>query len=117
MESTRKVAQSQDVAIDPNFFLPPNVVDLRYVSSQDYYDVPTDESQDEETTEDGLVSEPEGDLIPVDLGGTSVLNPPTNITIVSQTVRVLGGGGYVVDVVIEVEDVDNALSYETRISK
>ena len=117
MDSTRNVAQSQDVALDPNFFLPPNVVDLRYISSDDFNDVPSDESQEEDIVDDGLTAEPEGDLSPVDLGGTSVLSPPANITVVSQTVRVLSGGGYVVDVVIDVEDVDNALYYETRLSK
>ena len=114
-DSTRNVAQSQDVVLDPNFFLPPNVVDLRYVNDKDTDGVYTDEDYEGEDVLDGEPLPAEEPVI--DLGSTSPIMPPTNITIVSQTVRVLGGGGYVVDVEIEVEDSDGADYYETRISK
>lgn len=45
------------------------------------------------------------------------LYPPDIIGVVSQVVRQTSAGNQVVDVVIEVEDMPNALNYELRVTK
>ena len=113
-DSTRNIASSQPSVIDPNFFLPPGVVDLRYVNDQDTDGLYSDDDPEEVTDPD--TGEPtDGDINVGDV--TTALAPPANITIVSQSVRPLSGGSYVVDVVIEVEDVPGVTNYETRLSK
>ena len=48
---------------------------------------------------------------------TNYLQAPNTMSIVSQTVKVAPDGRFVVDVVIEVEDVPGAANYEVRLSK
>lgn len=109
---------SKPIEIDPNFFLPPNVVDVRYsdINEEDTslqhdddgeivgvdYDTPTvyDEGQD---------------LLPA--GSSSLLAPPDNITVVSQQVRVAADGKFVVDLIIEVADEPNIIKYDVSLSK
>ena len=113
-DSTRNVASTQPAVLDPNFFLPPNVVDLRYLNDNDTDGLyPDDDLVDDTESDSGLPAD--GDSTVSD--PTASLLPPANITIVSQTVRPVSGGNYVVDVVIDVEDVPGITSYETRLSK
>lgn len=113
-DSTRNIASVQPKVLDPNFFLPPGVVDLRYVNDQDtdglYPDDDPTEAVDPDTGENT-----DGDINVGDVN--TALAPPANITIISQTVRPVSGGSYVVDVVIDVEDVPGVTNYETRLSK
>ena len=113
-------AEKQPVVVDPNFFLPPNVVDMRYI------DV------DEEDTslmrdDDGMIVAVEYDT-PTDYGSefgdtgttsgaTSMVAPPNAITVMSEEVRAVEGGGYVVDLIIEVEDPPGALYYDISLTK
>ena len=48
---------------------------------------------------------------------TTTLYPPNSVAVVSQTVRVVSGGTQVVDVVLEVEDVQGAASFEVKVAK
>src|SRR5690242_20504265 len=101
-DSSRTVASVQPKVLDPNFFLPPNVVDLRYVNDQDTDGLYPDDDLSEDTDPDT------GETTDSDLSvgnENPALTPPANITIISQTVRPVSGGSYVVDVVIDVEDV------------
>ena len=113
-DSTRNVVLKQPVVLDPNFFSPPGVVDVRYINDNETDGLYTDDSED--TVVDGSDSESPDDLIvnnPVSIG----LQPPSNVTVVSQTVKVATDGRFVVDVVIDVEDMPGVNNYETRLSK
>lgn len=67
-------------------------------------------SDDVELTEDLPAVIGEGDF-----GDT--LSVPETVVVVSQTPRKTGSGSVVVDLVIDVEDIQGALTYEFRISK
>jgi hypothetical protein len=114
-DSTRNVVNKQPVVLDPNFFAPPGVVDVRYVNDSE-----TDGLYSEgETINDVLV---DGELaVPDDITQVSEsaagLQPPASVTIVSQTVRVAADGRFAVDVTIEVDDVPGITNYETRLTK
>lgn len=101
--------------IDPRFFLPPNVVDLGYKDSvPDTDDFQNEQSIDQVVTADDYVVEE------VDNTGGADENrllPPDYVELVSQTARVTSGGGVVVDVVIDVEDVANASQFDVRLTK
>lgn len=45
-----------------------------------------------------------------------ILDPPSSMEIVSQTVRTAPDGRQVVDIIIDVEDIDGALNYEVRVT-
>ena len=85
--------------IDPNFFLPPGVVEFRYAFN-----------------DNTRMSEADPNAV-VGAGEKIVLRPPNYITIVSQTVKQLAGGQTNVDVVIDTENVPGMSNYEVRISK
>lgn len=115
-DSIRNVVNSQPVVLDPNFFLPPGVVDARYINDEDtagLYDNNDPTGTDSDTTE--VVDDSTTDTPIVETPNT--IQPPANITIVSQTVRAVADGRYVVDVVIDVEDVPGISTYETRLTK
>jgi hypothetical protein len=112
-DSIRNVANKQPVVLDPNFFLPPGVVDVRHVNDNETDGLYPDDV--EETAVEGEdVTAPED--APIDIT-SDVLQPPASITIVSQTVKVANDGKFAVDVVIEVEDLPGVNTYETRLTK
>lgn len=85
--------------VDPNFFLPPGVVEFTYAFNDD-------------TT----MAESDPNLV-VGEAEKVVLRPPNYIVIVSQTLRLMSSGQTNVDVVIDTEDVPGMSNYEVRISK
>ena len=117
------VIKTAPVVLNPVFFLPPDVIDVRVgideqtneddpvavdivVDSDDIIDVdetapdtsfPEDENTDDDT--------PEG------------LPTPEVLTIISQTVRIAPDGKAVVDVVIEITDVAGPTEYDIRVTK
>jgi shikimate 5-dehydrogenase len=111
-ESTRDVVTVQPVVLDPNFFVPPGVVDVRYVNETDTDSLYIDDPNNNEADPDATATD---DLI-IDTTTTG-LEPPANITIVSQTVKVAADGRFVVDVVIDVEDAPGVTTYESRLTK
>jgi hypothetical protein len=98
--------------VDPRFFLPPNVIDLRY---EDINEMSSD-APEQSGDIDVLIVEGDVDITD-DFSGEGTdedrLLPPDYITLVSETVRVTSGGT-VVDVVIDVEDIANVSQFEVR---
>ena len=89
--------------IDPNFFLPPGVVDFNYK----FRDDGSAGSEDGTTEGSGpTVTDPAGEL-----------RPPDWMTVVSQTVHITPTGSFYVDVVIEIENVPGAVKFEARLAK
>jgi hypothetical protein len=111
-DSTRNVVNKQPVVLDPNFFLPPGVVDVRHVNDTETDGLYSDESDD--TIAEGDVESPVDSVVD---GNNDVLQPPGEITIVSQTVKVADDGKFAVDVVIDVEEIPGVTNYETRLTK
>lgn len=112
-DSTRSVASKQPVVLDPNFFAPPGVVDVRYINENETDGIYPDDSEDTAGAENdiGLPEDTVSD------GTTDILQPPASVTIVSQTVKVAADGKFAVDVVIEVEELPGVTNYETRLTK
>jgi hypothetical protein len=101
--------------IDPRFFLPPGVVDLEYSDQQKASsDTPVQEGDDDEQ----LVEPTEFSVAPEDYANTNenALYPPDTITLVSQTVKNVAGGGYLVDVIIDVPG-NSTDQFEVRLTK
>lgn len=122
MTSDKSVKHSPPLELDPNFFLPPNVIDMRYVNTEEdsdsglvrtesgevtsvtYDEVDSTDFQEDSESTDGDSEE-------------STLPTPDSLTLVSQEVRVTADGKFVVDVVLEVADVSGAANYEVRVTK
>ena len=117
------VIQAPEVVLNPLFFVPPDVVDVRVGVDDDlveddsitYDDVI--ESDDVITSDSSLAdsapSVPEDD----DGEGVEVLPTPQWMNIIDQQVRIAPDGKAVVDVVIELEDVSGATEYDVRVTK
>lgn len=110
----------QAIEIDPNFFLPPNVVDMRYV---DLEEADSNTMRDSEGEVVGAsydeVSNAEFEAIPTGSQDSSetMLPTPDSVSLVSQEVRVTADGKIVVDVVLDVADISGAVNYEVRMTK
>lgn len=118
--SGKQVKQTQPVEIDPNFFLPPNVVDMRYVDIDEEGNSSTTRSEDtgeiisvnyDEVDYSEFDSEPDTGTVP------PLLSPPDSVTLVSQQVRVTDDGRFVVDVILEVEDMPGVINFDVRTAK
>jgi hypothetical protein len=116
--NSNQIIKKPDVVIDPNFFLPPGVVDARYpndieVTTEDIDTVvDTDDVLDADS--DVIVDEPEEtgeDNDPV------VLYPPDTVIVVSQTIRFDETGSQVVDVILEVPDTEDSIQVDVRMTK
>jgi len=118
--NSNQVIKKPDIILDPNFFLPPGVVDARY---PDEIEVDQEETTDVIDTDDVLdvdsdtlseVDEPEETG---EDNETSVLLPPDTVIVVSQTIRAGENGQQVVDVILEVPDVDESIQIDVRMTK
>lgn len=93
--------------INPNFFMPPNVIDLRY--------------QDREGVENSDIGESElssnDDYLDLPKGQEGALPIPQDLVIASQIVRSIPGGGYVVDIVVETPDIPGVQTFEVSVAK
>ena len=111
------------VTVDPNFPLPPGVSDLGYQTPEEKNDSTLDRSDstgqvvvteyddgyfgdENEATDEGETSNP-----------TATLLPPDWVQVVSQVMRQTSDGRYVVDVILEVEDLAGVTGYEVGITK
>lgn len=115
--NSNEIIKKPDIIIDPNFPLPPGVVDARYPNEEE-----VDQGTVNETTSDGdLLVAPNIEFVePVedqDVNDISVLYPPDNLAVVSQTVRMGDNGQQVVDVVLEIFDVGESIQVDVRMSK
>jgi len=86
----------QKITLDHNIFIPEGAEGISY--SDNYY---------EDWDETGIADD-ESDQTPA---------VPEKFVVISQTLRSVRGGGYVVDVVIETDDYNDQTEIDTRITK
>lgn len=107
--------------IDPNFSLPPGVIDVGYRDITEPGDNGTERSATTGEVVDVSYDEatsPSEYFYPEDSNGTSVLLfPPDTVTVLSQQTRITSDGKTVVDVVLELPDAGNGLTYDIRLTK
>lgn len=106
---------TRGVTLDPNFFRPPNVIDLRYLDADDNKDF--SESDSITAVEVSLPIDTPMDTGPVNDGSSPDLPIPDGITFISQTVRNPSGGAYLVDVVIDIPDIPGVDGFEVSVAK
>ncbi len=120
---TTNIIQAPEVVLNPVFFIPPDVVDIRVADT-------TDPSEENDITYDDIIdaddvlsdtdlatnSGPES-FADEDGEGGEVLPTPQWMTIIDQQVRIAPDGKAVIDVVIELEDVSGTTEYDVRITK
>lgn len=106
--TSSEIIQKGPIEIDRNFFVPPNVVDVRQLGSTD---ISTGEVQNADDVDEGVVQIDPGDI---DYVGLPIVD---TIAVISQTVKVATGGTATVDVIIEVPDYDSITDYEVRVTK
>lgn len=121
MISNKSVKQTPPTELDPNFFLPPNVIDMRYVDTEEAADAELVRNDDGEVSQ---VSYDEVDysesLDDFDEGSNdenSLLPTPDSVVLVSEEVRVTADGKFVVDVVLDVTEIGGTVNYEARVTK
>lgn len=117
------VIKTEPVILNPVFFMPPDVIDVRAGFA--------DEIEEESTADidiivdSGEVIDPDRpapdatipeDEIP-DLDIPESLPTPEEINVISQTVRIAPDGKAVVDVVIEIVDSEGTTEYDIRVTK
>jgi len=106
--------------LDPSFFLPPNVIDLRYTSPTtgevdgEVEGGPESQNADSEPVNEVPDTVEITDLTPE---SSSFLPVPETFTVISQTVRTKPGGGYTVDVVVDVGDLPGVENFDLAVTK
>lgn len=118
MVSSRDIKQRGPTKIDPRFPIPGGLIDAEY--KQDNNQIPVEFGPDAggSTDASGVQVVDIGGNVPPDAQQTTyAYQPPTNIAIVSQTVRILPDGSHLVDVLIDVTDVAGISEYEVRTTK
>jgi hypothetical protein len=100
------VIKTPEVVINPLFFMPPGVIDMRsgYTDTIEEDNVSVDEVYDADAPIDDDARE------------GNDLEAPENFTVVEQVVRIGPDGNAVVDVIIEFED-DGHNEYDIRVTK
>lgn len=113
--SSGKIVKKPVIVVNPNFFLPPGVVDARPMTEEELaLEGTKGQNQTERAFSAGLPGTIEADPDkPIKL---PVLRPPTDIAVKSQRVRNNADGTSVVDVVLAVPDVEGATGYDVRIT-
>lgn len=94
----------RDIEIDPRFFCPPGVIDVRQANKENgefYYD-------EETLAVEGPVLEYPESVLPM---------PPSSYEIVEQRVRIAPDGRAVVDVTVEFPDIAGVYSIDVRVTK
>jgi hypothetical protein len=110
-------------SIDPNFPLPPGVIDVEYRNIDEPYNSATERSAETGeviNVDYDEVSYGESSTDDADSGGTTtsdMLYPPDSVTLVSQTVRITSDGRTVVDVILEVDNAAAGVTYDVRLTK
>lgn len=94
----------RDIAIDPSFAVPPNVVDVRQLDKENtefYYD-------DSTLADEGPTLESEISTIPM---------PPSTYQILEQRVRIASDGRAVVDVILEFPEIEGVQNIDVGVTK
>lgn len=99
---------------DPNLDLPVDLKNARVARLPDVNDELAEPDADIDFQDD-TISDDDSELNEDEV--SDALDVPGTFTIVSQTVRTAANGQQVVDIVIDVEEVDNAVKYEVRMTK
>lgn len=120
--NTGNVVKKPAVVIDPNFFVPPNVIDIRYKNETDFngteinsparYTTPESEGEFDNLVEGDEIGydfpvEPVDDSLPV----------PSNITVISQSPHLGPGGAVLVDLVIDIPDMPGVTDVDVRVTR
>jgi len=120
---TTNVIKAPEIVLDPTFFLPPDVVDVRVGNTSDPAEEDGVTYDDIVDVDDVIVSDDDlanpGPEVPVDDDGegAELLPTPQWMNIIDQQVRIAPDGRAVVDVVIELEDITGATEYDVRMTK
>lgn len=120
---TTNIIQAPEVILNPVFFLPPDVIDVRVSDTSDPMEedsVSYDDIIDiDDVLSDGDLATSSGpeNIADEDGEGGEVLPTPQWMTIIDQQVRIAPDGKAVVDVVIELEDVSGTSEYDVRVTK
>lgn len=105
MANTDNPISADFVTVDPNFDLPAGVAGIGYVSPE------------EKELEDSAIGY---EIVEDEVDNpftTPALRPPDYITVVSQVMRQATDGRFVVDVILEVDDMPTVTKYEVGITK
>jgi hypothetical protein len=105
------VVKTPEVVINPAFFLPPNVIDMRSGTETEF--------EEEDVALNDIVDSDDIDTAPIpdaDESDDSGLPAPENFSVVEQIVRIGPDGNAVVDVIIEFEDQGHN-EYDIRVTK
>lgn len=108
------------VQVDPNFPLPDELQFAVYAEDTPVILVGDDaegEDNDDAFSDVTVVVESDDNSEILEDESSDELDTPTNIAILSQTVRTGTDGRSVVDVVIQVDEVFGAVKYEVRVTK
>lgn len=122
------VIKTEDVLINPVFFLPPDVIDVRSGTDDEHQedqvrfdDIVTDDGVSDDTTvPDDFDPADDDSSMDGDAGENDAeeLPAPEYMTIIEQKIRIAPDGKAVVDVVIELEDVSSETTeYDVRVTK
>lgn len=116
--SSKQIIQKPDVILNPNFFLPPGVVDARYSTDAEKTEEEVTEIVDFAPVENGeIVETPIDDITPDPGQPPTILLPPDSVIVVSQEIRTVGNGQQVVDVILEVADAESSIQVDVRLTK
>ena len=97
------MAKDRDIELNPRFFVPPNVVDVRQENQTDYeYVYATDPGS---IAIDGPV---------LQFPNSPVPNAPSTYTLISQKIRITADGNSVVDV--ELDFPDTGMDIDVRVT-
>jgi hypothetical protein len=113
--NSNQIIKKPDVVIDPNFFLPPGVVDARYPNGTEVDQNEVDETTDVEDAPVEIVFDEPAETD--EDNDVTTLYPPDSVIVVSQTIRTGDNGQQVVDVILEVEDVSDSIQVDVRMAK
>lgn len=120
---TTNVIKAPEIVLDPTFFLPPDVVDVRVGNTSDPAEEDGVTYDDIVDVDDVIISDDDlanpGPEVPTDDDGegAELLPTPQWMNIIDQQVRIAPDGRAVVDVVIELEDITGATEYDVRMTK
>ena len=112
-----QIIKTPEGVIDPDLYVPDDVVGIRAAETEDL--IPDDPDNDYLSGVDydaEIVTGTDPTSIDPGVDSTAILAAPQTVSIASQTVKFTSDGTTVVDVVLSVEDVMGATSYEVRLT-
>lgn len=114
------VAKKDETYIDPQFFLPPGVYDFQYIDKDDISDGEegaTEFSEFDTVSDELTQTADEAFVADVSPESDSPLPIPEGLTIVSQSVKAAAGGGYLVDIIVDIPDMHGVENFDVAVTK